>query len=77
MSARSCFHNPASTGLSRRVVVTCATLHRSREFSHAPPLQSLLSYVFTNPPPDTLLNKHDLVYVLRPGGSGGDDDGDL
>ena len=27
--------------------------------------KSLLSYVFTNPPPNTVLNGHDLVYVLR------------
>jgi hypothetical protein len=27
--------------------------------------KSLLSYVFTNPPPNTLLNRHDFVYVLR------------
>jgi hypothetical protein len=39
--------------------------------------QSLLSYVFTNPPPDTLLNAHDLVYVLRAGSSGADDDADM
>ena len=28
--------------------------------------KGLLSYVFTNPPPTTLLNVNDLVYVLRP-----------
>ena len=39
--------------------------------------QSLLSYVFTNPPPDTPLNRHDLVYVLRAGSASGDDDADM
>jgi hypothetical protein len=32
--------------------------------------KSLVSYVFTNPPPHTALNKHDLVYVLRAAGMG-------
>lgn len=32
--------------------------------------KTLLSYVFTNPPADTVLNEHDLVYLLRPGGGG-------
>jgi hypothetical protein len=27
--------------------------------------KSLLSYVFTNPPPDTILNSRDLVFVIR------------
>lgn len=27
--------------------------------------KSLVSYVFTNPAPSTILNRHDLVYVLR------------
>lgn len=36
--------------------------------------KELLSYVFTNPPPTTILNKHDLVYVLRAGGDSGGDD---
>jgi hypothetical protein len=50
----------------------------SRSPSSPLPLpQSLLSYVFTNPPPDTLLNAHDLVYVLRAGSSGADDDADM
>ncbi len=34
--------------------------------------RALISYVFTNPPPDTLLQPHDLVYVLR--GAGGEDE---
>lgn len=39
--------------------------------------KTLLSYVFTNPPADTVLNEHDLVYVLRPGtgGEGGGGEG--
>lgn len=36
--------------------------------------KSLLSYVFTNPPPDTVLGAHDLVYVIRPGGPEGEDE---
>ncbi len=36
--------------------------------------KGLLSYVFSNPPPDTLLNKHDMVYVLRPGGMDEEDE---
>ena len=36
--------------------------------------KGLVSYVFTNPPPDTVLNHQDLVYVLRPGGSEDDDE---
>ena len=36
--------------------------------------KSLLSYVFSNPPPDTLLNRHDLVYVLRAGSAAEDDE---
>jgi hypothetical protein len=36
--------------------------------------KTLLSYVFTNPPPHTILNEHDLVYVLRAGGDSGSDD---
>jgi hypothetical protein len=38
--------------------------------------KSLLSYVFTNPPPDTPLHRHDLVYVLRSGSAIAEDDGD-
>lgn len=36
--------------------------------------KSLLSYVFTNPPPFTVLNAHDFVYALRPGTDSGDGD---
>jgi hypothetical protein len=32
-------------------------------FSHN---RALVSYVYTNPPPHTLLSEHDLVYVLLP-----------
>ncbi len=34
--------------------------------------RALISYVFTNPPADTLLQPHDLVYVLR--AAGGEDE---
>jgi hypothetical protein len=36
--------------------------------------KALLSFVFTNPPADVLLNKHDFVYVLRPGLDEGSED---
>jgi hypothetical protein len=35
--------------------------------------KALLSYVFTNPGPGTVLNEHDFVYVLRPGTDVGND----
>jgi hypothetical protein len=44
----------------------------SAAFAHE---KSLLSFVFTNPPPDTPLNDTDFVYVLRPGLD--DEDGDF
>ena len=39
--------------------------------------KALLSYVFANPPPDTLLNRHDLVYVLRAGSAAEEEEGEL
>lgn len=72
-------------------VVTDAATHFMNAFAHAGSTsaaptgaaalrndKALLSYVFTNPPPDTTLNVHDLVYVLRAGSAvPEDDDGGL
>jgi hypothetical protein len=38
--------------------------------ANAPPFRNekgLVSFVFTNPPADIVLNYHDLVYVIKPG----------
>ncbi len=38
--------------------------------------RALISYVFTNPPADTLLGPHDMVYVLRAAGGEDEEIGD-
>lgn len=42
------------------------------DFAHN---RALVSFVFTNPPPETLVNHHDLIYLVRPD-DGDDDDAD-